>query len=333
MNRVVLIIALFLWSCATCVAHEVRPAYLELRQTSPDVYSVFWKVPGLGENLRLALDVEMPPDSTTVTPPPRGFFVNNAFIKRWTVRRQGGLAGATIEVSGLDATLTDVLARIERMDGTVQIARLTPAQPSFIVEASPNTAQIAGTYLKLGVEHILTGYDHLLFLLALIVIVRTIRSLIATVTAFTVAHSITLALATLAVVRLPQPPIEAAIALSIILVAAEATRMWRRDDSLTIRYPWLVAFVFGLLHGFGFAGALLEIGLPATDVPLALFTFNIGVETGQLVFIGTVFLFVRMLRTLNLSSLARQFAQPLMTYGIGAVSSYWLLDRLAGFGL
>ncbi len=331
MNRFFLIVAIFLCGCTACFAHEVRPAYLELRQNGPEIYSVLWKVPGLGQDLRLALYVAMPADSTVTRR--RGSFVKDAFIERWSVKREGGLGGTTIAISGLDATLTDALVRVEQLDGTVQTARLTPAQPSFVIEALPSATEVAMTYLKLGVEHILTGYDHLLFLLALVIVVGRFRRLAATVTAFTIAHSITLALAALAVIQFPKPPIEAAIALSIMFVAAEATRMWRREVTLTISYPWLVAFVFGLLHGLGFAGALLEIGLPQTDVPLALFTFNVGVEIGQLLFIGTVFAIKALWQTTIGSTLNREFAQPLITYAVGAVASFWFIDRLIAFAL
>ena len=332
MKRILLSLAIVLSGVCGSFAHEVRPAYLELRQTSSDTYSVLWKVPGLGEELRLALYVHMPADSTALTLP-HGTFVNNAFIERWSVKREGGLAGAAIRISGLDATFTDALVRVQRLDDTVQVTRLTPAMPSFIVEASPNAIEVAVTYLKLGVEHILLGYDHLLFLLALMMIVGSPRRIVATITAFTVAHSITLALAALAVVRVPQPPIETAIALSIIFVAWEVIRLKRGEVTLTVRYPWLVAFVFGLLHGFGFAGALLEIGLPQSDVPMALFTFNLGVECGQLLFIGGVFAVGVLSRMPGIPRIAVQFTQPAAAYAVGVIATFWFFERLAAFGL
>lgn len=329
-----LLFALFILLSGLCagLAHEVRPAYLELRQTKADTYTVLWKVPGLGGELRLGLYVHMPADSIALTEP-QGTFINNAFIERWSVKREGGLAGATISISGLDATLTDALVRVEGLDGSVQVTRLTPAMSSFVVASSPSATEVATTYLKLGVEHILLGYDHLLFLLVLIMIVGSARRIIATVTAFTIAHSITLALAALAVVRIPQPPIEAAIALSIIFVASEVIRLGRGDATLTVRFPWIVAFVFGLFHGFGFAGALLEIGLPQRDVPVALFTFNLGVECGQLLFIGGIFAIVGLARTIWLPRIAIQFARPVVTYLVGATATFWFFERLAAFGL
>ena len=332
MKRLLFALVILLSGLCAGFAHEVRPAYLELRQTKADTYAVLWKVPGLGEELRLGLYVHMPDDSIALTDP-QGAFINNAFIERWSVKREGGLDGATIRISGLDATLTDVLVRMERLDGSVQITRLTPAMPSFVVEFSPSAMEVASTYLKLGVEHILLGYDHLLFLLALIMIVGSARRIIATVTAFTVAHSITLALAALAIVRIPQPPIEAAIALSIIFVASEVIRLGRGDATLTVRFPWIVAFLFGLLHGFGFAGALLEIGLPQRDVPMALLTFNLGVECGQLLFIGGIFAIAGLARTLWLTRTTLEFARPVVTYLVGATATFWFLERLAAFGL
>ena len=174
------------------------------------------------------------------------------------------------------------------MDGTTQTIRVTPASPEFVIEASPGHWEVARTYLGLGVEHILLGFDHLLFVLALLVLVRGGKRIVLTVTAFTVAHSITLVAATLGWVALPGAPVEATIALSIVFLAREIAMVWRGHASLTERMPWLVAFVFGLLHGLGFAGALAEIGLPQNAIPLALLCFNVGVEVGQLLFVGAV---------------------------------------------
>jgi hypothetical protein len=201
-------------------AHEVRPAYLELTEIGAETYEVLWTVPARGEDQRLALYVEFPPGSTNVTAPRRSL-VNHAFTERWTVRREGGLAGGVIHIAGLAATLTDVLVRVQRLDGSTQVTRLTPAAPSFMVAAAPRATEVAGTYLRLGVEHILLGIDHLLFVLALLILVEGTRRLVMTITAFTLAHSLTLAGATLGFVHVPGPPVEAAIALSIMFVAAE----------------------------------------------------------------------------------------------------------------
>ena len=285
MKRAVLLFVLLSVFARGALAHEVRPAYLELRQTGPETYDALWKVPGRGENLRLGLYVELPASCTNVTEP-RGSMVNNAFTERWTAKCAGGLTGGTIHIAGLSATMTDVLVRLERLDGTTQVTRLTPSAPSFVVEAAPRALEVARTYLVLGVEHILFGIDHLLFVLALLILVKGTRRLIATVTAFTVAHSLTLAGATLGFVHVPGPPVEAAIALSIVFVAAEIVHSRQGETGLTERSPWIVAFTFGLLHGFGFASALNEVGLPQSAIPVALFFFNVGVEIGQLLFIA-----------------------------------------------
>jgi hydrogenase/urease accessory protein HupE len=313
-------------------AHEVRPAYLELRQTGPETYAALWKVPGLGEDLRLGLYVELPAGCTNVTEP-RASMVDNAYTERWTVNCAGGLTGGTIRIAGLTATTTDVLARLERLDGTAQVTRLMPAAPSFMVEAAPRAMQVARTYLMLGVEHILGGIDHLLFVLALLILVKGTRRLIATVTAFTVAHSLTLAGATLGVVHVPGPPVEAAIALSIVFVAAEIIRSRQGNAGLTERFPWVVAFTFGLLHGFGFASALNEVGLPQSAILVALLFFNVGVEIGQLLFIASVFAVIALVwqvtRRIGMSQPAWAWRVP--PYVIGSVAAFWIIQRIAAF--
>jgi hydrogenase/urease accessory protein HupE len=318
-------------SAPSSLAHEVRPAYLELRQIGAEAYAVLWKVPGRGQDLRLALYPELPAGSETLSAP-RATFHDNAVTERWTIRRAGDLTGGTIRIAGLEATVTDALVRIERLDGGVQIARLTPSSPAFLVESTPAGIDVAATYLRLGVEHILLGYDHLLFVFALVLVVRRGWALVKTVTAFTVAHSITLGLAVLGVVHVPQPPVEAAIALSILLLAAEIVRRNRGAPRLTVRAPWAVAFAFGLLHGLGFAGALIEAGLPARDIPLALLAFNIGVELGQLVFIGAVLAIALLAARSRLSELvASSRARPTIAYAIGTLAAFWFIDRLTGF--
>ncbi|MBF8285188.1 MAG: hypothetical protein HW378_4103 [Anaerolineales bacterium] len=325
-------ILFFLLCCSSVFAHEVRPAYLELRQTGPETYDALWKVPGLGEDLRLGLYVELPAGSTNVTAP-RGSMVNNAFTERWTVKCAGGLTGGTIHIAGLTATMTDVLVRLERLDGTTQVTRLTPSAPSFVVEAAPRAMQVAATYLKLGVEHILGGIDHLLFVLALLILVKGTRRLIATVTAFTLAHSLTLAGATLGFVHVPGRPVEAAIALSIVFVAAEIMHSRQGKAGLTEKFPWVVAFTFGLLHGFGFASALNEVGLPPSAIPVALLFFNVGVEVGQLLFIASVFAIIALARQVLRRSGVPQpaWAWRVPPYAIGSVAMFWVIQRIAAF--
>jgi hydrogenase/urease accessory protein HupE len=308
-------------------AHEVRPGYLELRQSGPEIFEVLWKVPARGD-LRLALYAKLPASCEQDAPSVR-IHARGAVTERWRVTCSGGITGQTIAIDGLDATFTDVLVRIDRRDGTTQVARLTPDIPAFVVEATPGLLRVAGTYLHLGVEHILLGIDHLLFVLALLILVDGRRRLIGTVTAFTVAHSLTLAAATLGLVHLSQQPVEAVIALSIVFVAVEIAHGPQGRSGWTRRWPWLVAFVFGLLHGFGFAGALREMGLPDQAIPLALLSFNVGVELGQLLFIAVVLALAAVARRVPLPRLGSGWR--LAPYGIGGVAAYWMIERVAGF--
>jgi hydrogenase/urease accessory protein HupE len=316
---------------------ELRPGYLEMRQTSPVTYNLLFKIPARGEDLRLAIYVKLPEGAQDAAPP-RASFSEGAYIERRSIRRDGGLAGQAVSIEGLSATSTDVLVRIESLAGSVQTERLSPTKTTFIVQATPGAAEVAATYLHLGVEHILFGIDHLLFVLALVILVRGWARVALTVTAFTIAHSITLAAATLGFVNVPGPPVEAAIALSIVLVAVEILNARRGKPSLTARMPWLVAFSFGLLHGFGFAGALAEVGLPQHAIPLALLFFNIGVEIGQLVFVAAVLSVLSLLRyaaslLLEPAPLQRAVDELDVTvgYAIGVVAAYWLVERTTAF--
>jgi hydrogenase/urease accessory protein HupE len=217
------------------------------------------------------------------------------------------------------------------LDGRYSTTLVHPSRPWVEIAGSRGLLAVAGAYLMHGVEHILFGFDHLLFVLALILIVQNGRVLLLTVTAFTVAHSITLSLATLGVVRVPGAPVEATIALSILLLACEIIRLQRGHSSMIAKWPWLVAFSFGLLHGFGFASALTEIGLPQGDVPLALFTFNVGVEIGQLVFIGVVLSALTLAGRIGFSPAFRRRALSVATYPIGTLAAFWFIERLTGF--
>ncbi len=323
-----LLAALLLAGFVTVVnAHEVRPGYLELRQTDNETFDVLWKVPAKGD-MRLGIHATLP-ESCNSPAPPTTYRTGGAYIDRWTVTCSGGLTGHSIGIEGLWATLTDVLVRLERSDGTTQVELLTPASPSFVVQAVPAPLRVAGTYLRLGVEHILLGIDHLLFVLALLILVVGWRRLVGTITAFTVAHSLTLAAATLGFVHVPTPPVEAVIALSIAFIATEIVYSRQGRPGLTRRRPWVVAFTFGLLHGFGFAGALSELGLPQQAIPVALFFFNVGVELGQLLFIGLAAVLV---------AAASQAVTPrfpwawrLPPYAIGSLATFWLIERVASF--
>ena len=263
-------------------------------------------------------------------------FLSDAYVERWTVHAPAGFAGEMITIDGLPEIRTDVLVRIEKLNGETSTARLTSASPSFEVPAAQGWQQVAAAYLRLGVEHILFGVDHLVFVLALILLVRGLKQILLTVTAFTVAHSITLGAATLGYINVPGPPVEASIALSIVLVAGEIVNVSRGQVSLAARIPWLIAFAFGLLHGLGFAGALSEVGLPGHAIPVALVFFNIGVEIGQLLFVVAVMAMFTVLRPLWVSirpSASWSQSLPLVSaaYCIGTVASFWFIERVYGF--
>ena len=316
---------------------ELRPGYLELRQTDQNTYSLLFKIPARGEDLRLSVYVNLPVGTMDIGAP-RISFGDGAYVERRTVRRDGGLAGRAITIEGLSATSTDVLVRIETLAGAIQTERLSPTRTAFVVQAAPGAGEVAATYLRLGVEHILFGFDHLLFVLALVILVRDCLCVAVTVTAFTIAHSITLAAATLGFVRVPGPPVEATIALSIMLVSVEILNARNGKPSLTARLPWLVAFSFGLLHGFGFAGALAEVGLPQHAIPVALLFFNVGVEIGQLLFVAAVLSLIWLLSQAasqlweaTLVRRAFDWLDVTVAYGIGVVAAYWLIERTTAF--
>ena len=316
----------WLWSTDSS-AHQFWPGYLQLRQTGAETYEAMWKVPATS-GLRLRINARLP-ESCRATSPPAGSYGAGAYVERWNVRCAGGLDGGVITIEGLASVSTDALIRIERLDGTAQVVMLTADSPSVAVEAAPGWRQVAWTYFGLGVEHILLGIDHLLFVLALLFLVQGWRRVVVTITAFTVAHSITLAAATLGLVHVPQAPVEASIALSIVFVATEIVRSRIGRPSVAQRWPWVVAFLFGLLHGFGFAGALREVGMPEDAIPLALLFFNVGVEFGQLVFIAAVFALVALLQRTTVTMPAWAWRVPV--YAIGSMAMYWTIDRVAGF--
>ena len=309
-------------------AHEVRPAFLQLRETAPNEFQMTWKVPALGA-FRLSMAPRLPEFCRAVGDPVL-VWASGAAVEHRKIACAESLTGHQIRIDGLAATMTDVLVRIESADGHVQGARLTPSSPSFGVEGVPGALSVLRAYIGLGVEHILFGVDHLLFVLCLLLLVRSVRSLLATITAFTLAHSITLALATLDIIRVPAPPVEATIALSIVFLATELARGEAGRGVATTAYPWLVAFSFGLLHGLGFAGALAEVGLPQGEVPLALFAFNIGVELGQVAFVTAVLSAGWLLRTLAIRM--PSWAPRAAAYAIGSTASFWVFARLGAVG-
>ena len=304
-------------------AHESRPVYLQLTLEEGGLVRALLKVPALGDR-RLGLYLGLPTDCKQ-TNESSVSLINNAYTERSTYRCEQSLFGRAVAIDGLASTLTDVLVRVQRADGSTQVARLTPSSPSFQVEAVPGNLSLAITYMTIGMKHILLGIDHLLFVLALLLVARDLRTLVWTITAFTVAHSLTLAAATLGFVNSPQDPVEVVIALSIVFMAGEIAR----DTSIAWRRTWSVAFAFGLLHGLGFAGALSEIGIPENAVPLALLFFNIGVEIGQLAFIFAVLAGIHLLR--RWAPLRPAAARIAIAYGIGTIASFWTIQRVVGF--
>ena len=307
--------------------HELRPAYLDMREVAPDTNSVVWKVPARGE-FRLALRLELP-DTCKPRTDPVATIEDAAYFERQEIVCSQDIKGSEIRIGGLRTTLTDVLVRIEYLDGTTEVARLTPEAPVMNVSGVQSSMEVAGTYFWLGVDHILSGYDHLLFVFALILLIRDVWMLIKTVTAFTVAHSITLAGATLGYFSLAPAPVEATIALSIAVVASELAKTRAGAGGLARDYPWVIAFAFGLLHGFGFAGALHEIGIPQNDVPLALLMFNLGVEAGQLAFVAVVLVAMKVSSALVTIPMAP--VRLASAYLIGTIASFWFIERLSGF--
>jgi hydrogenase/urease accessory protein HupE len=313
-------------------ADEFKPAYLQLTQVKGETYDVLWKVPAIDESTTLRVKPQFP-DGTEGLSDVHSVFSRGIALQRWRIRVPGGLDGRAISFSRLSETRIDVLVRLVRLDGTVQLERILPVNPRFVARPSPGRLEVVRTYTILGIEHILMGFDHLLFVLALVLLVQGRRRLLVTITAFTVAHSLTLAAATLGWVHVPGPPVEASIALSIVFVASEIVHRRQGRCSLTERYPWVVALTFGLLHGFGFAGALAEVGLPQTSIPIALLFFNVGVETGQLLFVGAACSVMAIGSWLSDRVPLQQpsWLWGVPPYAIGAVSGYWLVERMAAF--
>ena len=333
---IIMTLALTLAAVGIAQAHEVRPGYLQIVQVDSLNYDLLWKIPAKGDR-RLGLYVRLPGRCQSSEMTSR--FAGGAYIERWRTTCEGGLKGSTIAIDGLGATRTDVLVRFEHSNGRTQTVRLVPSQPEFKVMGTTGPAAVIRTYFKLGVEHILLGFDHLLFVLALLFLVEGWRRLLATITAFTIAHSLTLTAATFGWVQVPQAPVEAVIALSIMFVAVEILHRHQGRTGIATGKPWIVAFVFGLLHGLGFAGALREIGLPDHAIPLALAFFNMGVEAGQLLFVAAVFLLfwliTRLLGTRGANtecpaSPDRAIALP-TSYIIGTLAAFWLIQRTYGF--
>ena len=329
-NRIktLLVWLICLLSPAITHAHESRPAYLEITEVEKNIYDITWRRPARGDRV-LAMQPVFP-KHCAVQGKVADYFLPGAYVSRWSLEcKDIGLVDETIAIDGLSQTITDVLVRIELPDGVTQTQILKPNATALVVHGSPDSWQVITDYLLLGVEHILGGIDHLLFVLCLLLIVQGNWTLVKTIPAFTLAHSITLAMATLGFFKVPQAPIEAMIALSILFLAVELVKQQQGKRDIAIRAPWIVAFIFGLLHGFGFAGALAEVGLPQADIPLALLMFNAGVEAGQLLFIAGVIIIIHAWK--HMTKLELTWLPKATIYMIGSISSFWVFERVMAF--
>jgi hydrogenase/urease accessory protein HupE len=322
----ILFAVVVLLSAVLASAHEARPAYLELKETTPGRYMVLWRTPVLA-GMRLPVAIVFPDDVKNVTNP-RIEELADSVVERLSIDAgPTGLSGKRIEFPGLQMTIADVLVRVEMLDGRKWTTIVHPSQPWVEIAASQTWLGVVGTYIAQGIRHILFGADHMLFVLGLLLIVKDRWMLLKTVTAFTVAHSITLAIATLGYAEVPVAPLNAAIALSILFLGPEIVRSWQLETSFTIRHPWIVAFAFGLLHGFGFASALTSAGLPRHELPLALVSFNLGVELGQLGFIALILALENSFRVLEIRW--PRWVQAVPGYTVGSLGAFWTVQRVA----
>lgn len=325
MIRLALLMVLFLLQGQVADAHQVRPGLLLLRETGPGNFEYLWRRPLRG-GVPLEIEPRLPQNcgfSGVLTQRVAGAYAEQG----GELACDGGLRDAVIEIAGLRTQSTDVLVRVEYAAGGSETLRATPDNPVVKVTGPRSLAEVSATYLGLGVKHILLGIDHLLFVAALLMLVAGWRRLVATVTAFTLAHSVTLAGATLGFLSAPPALIEVLIALSIVFVAAEVIHLQRGQTTWTTQRPWLVAFAFGLLHGFGFAASLREVGLPADAVPAALLFFNVGVEIGQLVFVAIVLVLTGILR--RVAGIRATWWKSALASAIGILAAFWTFERAA----
>jgi hydrogenase/urease accessory protein HupE len=325
MRNYFLIILLFLSVCNFLYSHEIRPAYLEIKENKNHSLEITWKQPLMGDyGLPMYPSISAGWMSNSKA---QIVYTETYLIKRWKIpANHVSLDGQTIRIDGLEKTITDVLVQITLLNDVSYTYLIKPLQPFVALEIKKVQPPPVWQYIQLGIFHIWSGFDHLLFVLGLILLVKKRSKLIWTITAFTIAHSITLALATLQIVKVSAVFTESAIALSIVFLAVELLRHYKGKDGFAYHYPWLVSFLFGLLHGLGFASALQDVGLPQNNIPLALFLFNIGVETGQLVF---VFVILLLLSALYLSKFQLpKWSYKFPAYLIGTLAMYWFIDRL-----
>lgn len=315
---------LLVGSAGNACAHESQPATLELRQVDRDRYEVLWRAPIYFGKPHPA-SLELPAEWQTVVEPTVRLLADSQLFRRVVSVGDKGVDGSLLRFPGLENTITDVFVRLNRLDGTSMATVARPTRPYAELRGERAWYISAGEYVGLGFYHILQGVDHLLFVLGLLLIVQGRMLLLKTVTAFTVAHSITLAIATLGYASVPLPPLNAVIALSILFLGPEIVRCWRGETSLTIRYPWVVAFLFGLLHGFGFASGLSTTGMPKAELPPALLFFNVGVEFGQLVFVFTALALAWSFKILEVRW--PRWALALPGYTVGSLGAYWTIQR------
>ncbi len=312
--------ALFIWLCGISAnAHEIRPAALELTEQSGGTVAVVWKQPILsGRKLKMR---PVLPDQCPVPETTRQVISGDAIVESWQVACQ--LDKGRVMIEGLDRTLTDVFVRLRTADGEETTHILRPASASFAL-GDPGGSP-ASAYLQIGAEHMLFGWDHLLFVLGLLLL-TPVRKLLWVITAFTLGHSITLAITALGLFSLPSKPVELLIALSIFFLAVEVGRKWAGKTSLTIRRPWLIALGFGLLHGLGFAGALADIGLPKGQEIWALLLFNLGVEIGQILFVGAILAALWLIGRSPVDR--RKWAEIPAVYLVGGLGAFYTLSRI-----
>lgn len=317
-----------LLASALAVADEFRPALLEITETEPGWYSVVWKRP-LQKGRPIGLSPIFPEHLERIGPVSMRSQQGSSIEESTWKSGAGTLVGGVIEIEGLTSMPVDVIVQIALADGAEHSAILRSASTSFVIPERATGWLVAGSYWKIGTIHILEGYDHLLFVLALMLIIPKLRLLLGTITAFTIAHSISLAAATLGVLHMPGPPTEAVIALSILFLAVEIVHGHEGRPSMTASYPWLVALAFGLVHGLGFAGALAEVGLPERDIPLALLMFNVGVETGQILFVCVVLVLIAVTRSVPVRWPAGSWRG--VPYAIGSIAAFWTIQRVGSF--
>jgi hydrogenase/urease accessory protein HupE len=321
---VVMQILLVLGWVSTANAHETRPATLDIKERIKGRYEVIWRTP-LYYGVRLPIRMELPDYWENAVDPKEQVLPDWVVERRVVIMGKGEIDGSTIRFPGLEATITDVFVRYSRPDGTASTLVARPSKPYIELRVNRSWFGTAKEYITLGFHHIIFGVDHLLFVLGLLLIVHGRMMLFKTITSFTVAHSITLGIATLGYASAPLPPLNAAIALSILFLGPEIVRSWRGETSLTIRYPWFVAFMFGLLHGFGFASGLSTTGMPKAEIPWALLCFNIGVEIGQIGFVILILLLSRSFGILKVPW--PKWVERAPGYAVGIFGAYWTIQR------